>query len=176
MKVKNYVEPHIQKNNHTQIQASVGFDSCDAITSAGIMKMCSALTGGGGARCSKHYDVFSMDAVKINRGLNMQVVKNSSLSPHAQKCTHMSVGSDSCSTITSAGIMKMLSMSLGGVDGRAYVFVIRSTYSKSVERVYKESDIFIVRHWDRGQRRTMRRLCSQHVSSYPISDGGALRL
>ena len=41
--------------------------------------------------------------------------------------THTPVGSDSCSTITSAGIMKMSSMSRGVVDGRAYVFVIRST-------------------------------------------------
>ena len=56
--------------------------------------------------------------------------------------THTSVGSGSCSTITNAGIMKMSSMSLGGVDGRVHVFVIRSAYRKSMERIYKESDIY----------------------------------
>ena len=61
--------------------------------------------------------------------------------------------------------MKMSSMSLGGVDGRVHVFVIRSAYRKSMEWIYKESDIFIVRHWDVEQCRTIETLCSQYVNS-----------
>ena len=74
----------------------------------------------------------------------------------------MFVGSDPCYTITGAGIMKMSSMSPYAVDGRASSFGIMSICVERVE-VHRESDIFIVRHWDMEQCRTInnKRLCSQ---------------
>ena len=55
----------------------------------------------------------------------------------------MAVGSDPCSTIAGAGIMKMSSMSPFGVEGRAYIFVIMNAYVERAEQVHGESDIFI---------------------------------
>ena len=59
------------------------------------------------------------------------------------KLTHRRIGSDPCSTITGAGIMKMSSMSPYGVEGRAYIFVIMNAYVERAEQVHGESDIFI---------------------------------
>ena len=58
------------------------------------------------------------------------------------KLTHMPIGSDPCSTITGAGIMKMSSMSPYGVEGRTYIFVIMNAYVERAEQVHGESDIF----------------------------------
>ena len=50
------------------------------------------------------------------------------------------------------------------------VTVCRSTCRKSVTRVYKESDIFIVRHWDMGQCRTIKTMCSHYKEEAVIAD------